>query len=71
MGITSKTIAPFVAAAFSVEGEYSEFEKEVVAGLANKRAVNDLGDFLDFDDFVTSHCPKDQDGESHACSIRR
>ena len=34
MGITSKTIAPFVAAAFSVEGEYSEFEKEVVAGLA-------------------------------------
>ena len=34
MGIASKTIAPFVAAAFSVEGEYSEFEKEGFAGFA-------------------------------------
>ena len=42
MGITSKTIAPFVAAAFSVEGEYSEFEKEVVAGLAEDLELKDL-----------------------------
>ena len=42
MGITSKTIAPFVVAAFSVEGEYSEFEKEVVAGLAEDLELKDL-----------------------------
>ena len=42
MGITSKTIAPFVAAAFSVEGEYSEFEKEAVAGLAEDLELKDL-----------------------------
>ena len=30
-----------------------------------------FGHFLDFDDFVTSHCPKNKDGESHACGIRR
>ena len=42
MGITSKTIAPFVAAAFSAEGEYGEFEKEVVAGLAEDLELKGL-----------------------------
>ena len=42
MGVTSKTIAPFIAAAFSAEGEYGEFEKEVVAGLAEDLELKGL-----------------------------
>ena len=41
MGITSKTIAPFIAAAISVEGVYEEVEKETVEGLAEE--LKDLG----------------------------
>ena len=32
-------------------------------------AVKISKDHFDFDDFVTSHCPKNEDGESHACGI--
>ena len=48
MGITSKTIAPFVAAAFSVEGEYSEFEKEVAAAFKKIESLEDE----DFDNYL-------------------
>ena len=43
MGITSKTIAPFIAAAISVEGVYEEVEKETVEGLAEELELKDLG----------------------------
>ena len=43
MGITSKTIAPFIAAAISVEGVYEEVEKETVEGLAEELELQDLG----------------------------
>ncbi len=43
MGITSKTIAPFIAAAISVEGVYEEIEKETVEGLAEELELKDLG----------------------------
>ena len=43
MGITSKAIAPFIAAAISVEGAYEEVEKETVEGLAEELELKDLG----------------------------
>ena len=43
MAITSKAIAPFIAAAISVEGAYEEVEKETVEGLAEELELNDLG----------------------------
>ena len=42
MGITSKAIAPFIAAAISVEGAYEEVEKETVEGLAEELGLKDL-----------------------------
>ena len=42
MGITSKAIAPFTAAAISVEGAYEEVEKETVEGLAEELGLKDL-----------------------------
>ena len=42
MGITSKAIAPFIAAAISVEGAYEEVEKETVGGLAEELGLKDL-----------------------------
>ena len=42
MGITSKVIAPFIAAAISVEGAYEEVEKETVEGLAEELGLKDL-----------------------------
>ena len=42
MGITSKAIAPFIAAAISVEGSYEEVEKETVEGLAEELGLKDL-----------------------------
>ena len=42
MGITSKSIAPFIAAAISVEGAYEEVEKETVEGLAEELGLKDL-----------------------------
>ena len=41
MGITSKAIAPFIAAAISVEGAYEEVEKETVGGLAEELGLKD------------------------------
>lgn len=43
MAITSKAIAPFIAAAISVEGAYEEVEKETVEGLAEELELKDLG----------------------------
>ena len=43
MAITSKAIAPFIAAAISVEGAYEEVEKEAVEGLAEELELKDLG----------------------------
>ena len=42
MGITSKAIAPFIAAAISVEGAYEEVEKETIEGLAEELGLKDL-----------------------------
>ncbi len=42
MGIASKAIAPFIAAAISVEGAYEEVEKETVEGLAEELGLKDL-----------------------------
>ena len=43
MAITSKAIAPFIAAAISVEGAYEEVEKETGEGLAEELELKDLG----------------------------
>lgn len=47
MAITSKAIAPFIAAAISVEGAYEEVEKETVEGLAEELELKDLGKEVD------------------------
>ena len=42
MGIKSKTIAPFIAAAATAQGAYDEIAQECVADLAEELEINDL-----------------------------
>ena len=42
MGIKSKTIAPFIAAAATAQGAYDEIAQECVADLAEELELNDL-----------------------------
>ena len=42
MGIKTKTIAPFIAAAATAQGAYDEIAQECVADLAEELELNDL-----------------------------
>lgn len=42
MGITSKTIAPFIAAAVTAQGDYDEIAQECVTDLAEELDLKDL-----------------------------